>query len=240
MKKLVSLVAVILVFTLVFAACSSEENTEGTGNAVGSEVIEFEPEEYYENEYENSMVQDELDENVVLSVNDLANFFLVESPENLGEKYGYLFYMARNDNYVVRPLIDGEDVSQQEGFSQITIVPPEKDGDYSYIMYGYTNGTYNYNIKVYYLYEQEYNVAMVGGLNALNNGDEEVIERENYGKFTIVKNLPNDTSHAEFVLRERYFIVITGAKITNTKFPDVIEKEALDILAFDEIQIAEG
>jgi len=233
MKKLFSLLTVIMAFLLAFTGCSSdEEEAPYTGDP-------YIYPEYELNGTDEDIIGETFEENVVTSVTDLANFFKIEDPQGLDEKFGYLFYMARNDNYVVRPLVNGIDVSTIADWARIEIVPPAKDGDYSHIAYYYTNTVYNYAIKVYYLYDTEFNVAKIGGYQALIDGDESVVTRENYNGFTIVNYLPEETSYAEYFLNDRYFITITGANIKNDKFPNVIEKEALDILTFDEIQIAD-
>ena len=226
MKRFISLIALLLAASFVFAACKKDDDDN-----LGAD---------YEGAYfEEALDTPAYEENVVTSVTDLADFFEIESVESKGENFGAMFNMAKTDNYVIRPLISGEDVSQMPDYARIEIVPPTKEGEYSHVAYYYTNGAYNYVIKVYYLDDGEYNVAMLGGIHALNNGDEEIVTRERYNGFIIVNYLPNETSYAEYNVKNRYFITITGANIYNEKFPNVIEKEALDILSFDEIQISD-
>lgn len=227
MKKLLSLIALILVFTCVFVGCKKDDDNLGEDYVV---------DEYY---YDEELANPPLEENVFSNVYDLVDFFKIESVEELGPQFGLLFNMVLGDNFVFCPLISGEDVSQKADYARIEVNPPEKEGDYSHIAYYYTNGAYNYVIKVYYLDEGEYSVAMIDGYNALNNGDPDVVSKEKYGQYTIVTNLPDQTTYAELSLKEKYFITITGASINNDQFPGIIEKEALDLLSFDEIQVSD-
>ena len=231
MKKIFSLIALMLVFVLLFTACKKDDvkNTDIGQSYVGETEN---PEE------ELSIPLDEvpLKENVVTNIYALVDFFNTKSIEDLGEQYTHIFNTVKADNYIIRPLISDVDISSEKDFALIEVVPKVNEGQISHIAYYYTTGTYNYAIRVYYLTEDQYNVALTGGLHALRNGDLDVVTREKYNNFTIV-NFPDNSGYAEIILNEKYFVTVSGAKIENKKFPEVIEKETLNILTFDNVQL---
>lgn len=227
MKKIFSLITFVLIFTLLFTACKKEPNyAPDDGVGYSGEILD------------GGVALDEvpLKENTVTNISALVDLFNAGSPETMGEQYTQIFNTVKADNYVIRPLVNGEDISQTEDYALIEVMPKANEGEFSHIAYYYTNGTHNYAIRVYYLTEDELNVALTGGYHKLTNGEEAIITRETYNNFTIIY-FPDKSGYAEIILNEKYLVTVRGANIENEKFPYVIEKEALDILTFDEVQL---
>lgn len=228
MKKLLVIISLVLACTLIFSACKKEEETP---------LDDYNPGEVFLEEIED--LANIEDPNTFISLDDLSRFFVIESVESKGPSYSRFFHMALRDNCVIQPLLNGVDVSSEPECSSITITPPTKEGEYPYIIYSYTDGMYNAVIKVYYLTEEELNVSKIGGIVALTAGDEEVIERSDYGQYKIVKYLPTETTHAEIILMDKYFVTINGGLYTNKDYLKTVEEGLLDILTFSEIPLPE-
>lgn len=228
MKKLLVVISLVLSLVLVFSACKKDEEDDflsegyssgevfGNGGTVGLEPV---------------------DPNALISVVELKSFFVGGSYENLGPEYSQFFNIARRDNYVIRPLMAGVDISEIPEYASIAVTPPTEEGQCSFIVYYYTDGVYNAIIKVYYLTDEELSVSKTGGYHALLNGDEKVVQRENYGNFTIVNHLPDQTSYAEICFEDKYFITVQGGSINNPNYRTTIEKALLDILTFEALPL---
>ncbi len=228
MKKLLVIISLLLSCVLMFSACKKEDD-----NFIGDYI----PGEVYLEDMED--LGNIEDPNTFISLDDLSRFFVMESAEGKGPAYDRFFHMALRDNCVIQPLLNGMDVSSEPECASITITPATKEGEYPYILYSYTDGMYNAVIKVYYLTEEELNVSKIGGIVALTAGDEEVVERSDYGQYKIVKYLPTETAHAEIILMDKYFVTINGGLYTNKDYLKTVEEGLLDILSFSEIPLPE-
>ncbi len=226
MKKFISLIALILAVACIFVACK-KTNPE-PNNSNDDDFIE-EP-----------VDEDEFAPNVFDNMEDFTNFFEIESAESMGVEYTQIFTMVKEAGVVLKPLLAGEDVTLQEEHARISVNPARSEKNYSNITYHLTNGVYNVTIVVYYLDDVGKTLASLGGSHAMYNGSEEVVERAQYGEYTIVTNLPNMSTYAERFIFENYFITVTGAHIANTEPQNIIETDILDILTFEFQRITEN
>lgn len=217
MKKLLSLIALLLVITCLFAACKKDKTPVTNDDGFVEEPVD----------------EEALAPNVFDNMEDFVNFFEIESAESMGVEYEQIFTMVKESGVVLKPLLAGEDVTLQEEHARIIVNPARSKDSYSNITYNYTNGVYNVSIVVYYLDDSGKNLASIAGLHAMYNGNEDVVERSMYGDYTIVTNLPDLSTYAERFVFENYFVVVTGAHIANAEPKSVIETEVLDILSFE-------
>ena len=224
MKKIISLVALTLVVVCLFTACKKDKPNFESGDT-----------------YEDQLPLDEVElpANEFKTIEDLKNFFEIEDVENLGTEYEQIFSMVREDGRIIKPLINGEDVSLQDGYARIAVIPAKTEKQHSHIVYYYTDGVYNVAIRIYYLNDVETTLANLGGYQALYNGSEETVEKSKYGEYNIVTNLPDMSTYAERFIYEEYFITVTGAPISSTTPQALIDTDVLDMLTFEFDQITE-
>lgn len=227
MKKIISLIALILAVICIFTACKKEKPNSEDGNSG----------DYVEDEL--PLDEGELPFNEFKTIEDLKNFFAIEDINNIGTEYEKIFSMVREEGRIIKPLLNGEDVSLQDGYARIVVTPAKMEREHSHIVYYYTNGVYNTTIKIYYLDDVETTLANVGGQHALYNGDEETVERSIYGDYTIVTNLPDMSTYAERFIYEKYFVTVTGAPISSTTPQALIDTDVLDMLSFEFDKITE-
>ena len=221
MKKLF---VCLIVLMLVFSGCTSKKNNDFL-NPDGAQLSEL-----------STPPSEVLDLGTFVNLNDLRDFFVIESERSLGtSKYNYIMSEVKNADFVIKPLVNGEDVSLKKEHARIMVKPQEGENKFNHIVYYYTNGKYNMAITVYYLDEEQLNTAKSGGYAVLSGVAEG--EKTAYGEYNIVKNLSDECSYAERIIFDKYFITVSGASIKVKEYQKTIDTVVLDMLTFETQQI---